>query len=230
MGPCWSLERTTTGGEDTAVPGVLWGTEGYCRGYEETFQGWWKTEGPPVTFRVGVNNDGNKGCYAQLSVAVSDGIAPYELPRFRVSRQDGLWSLAYRNAKVRIDPVHRTASRRVGEDATYVGTLREDALPLQPPPTPPSEQWIRRWHGSWKGRFAKLPFAVTLRFAGSDPNRIEGRISAPFTAKTFIGRFHGEMLVFRWKNRHIGLRLEEAGDTLVHVNYRGKVFRFRRKR
>ena len=49
-------------------------------------------------------------------------------------------------------------------------------------------------------------------------------------AKTFTGRFHGEMLVFRWRNRHVGLHMEPDGDTLVYNDYKGRVFRFRRKR
>ena len=43
--------------------------------------------------------------------------------------------------------------------------------------------------------------------------------------KNFTGRFHGEMLVFRWKNRHVGLLMEPDGDTVV---YKGRVSRFRR--
>ena len=49
-------------------------------------------------------------------------------------------------------------------------------------------------------------------------------------AKTFTGEFHGEMLVFRWKNRHVGLLMEPDGDTLVYTDYKGRVSRFRRVR
>ena len=33
----------------------------------------------------------------------------------------------------------------------------------------------------------------------------------PLMKKTFTGRFHGEMLVFRWRNRHVGLLMEPGG-------------------
>ena len=49
-------------------------------------------------------------------------------------------------------------------------------------------------------------------------------------AENFTGRFHGEMLVLRWRNRHVGLRMEPGGDALAYNDYRGRVFRFRRRR
>ena len=49
-------------------------------------------------------------------------------------------------------------------------------------------------------------------------------------AKNFTGRFHGEMLVFRWENRHVGLRMEPDGDVLVYTDDKGRVSRFRRVR
>ena len=49
-------------------------------------------------------------------------------------------------------------------------------------------------------------------------------------ADSFTGRFHGEMLVFRWKNRHVGLVMEPAGDAVVYNDYKGREFRFRRAR
>ena len=49
-------------------------------------------------------------------------------------------------------------------------------------------------------------------------------------SEAFTGRFHGEMLVFQWKNRHVGLVMETDGDTVVYHDYRGRVSRFRRVR
>jgi len=47
--------------------------------------------------------------------------------------------------------------------------------------------------------------------------------------QTFTGRFYGEMLVFRWRNRHVGLVMEPGGDVLVYTDYRGRIHRFRRR-
>ena len=90
-----------------------------------------------------------------------------------------------------------------------------------------------RWSvgtGSGGGRFANLPFPVTLQISGSGASQVQGKISALLMAQSFTGRFHGEMLIFRWRNRHVGLLMEPGGDTLVHINYEGKVFQFHRRR
>ena len=58
---------------------------------------------------------------------------------------------------------------------------------------------------------------------------VDGRISMLLMAETFTGRFHGEMLVFRWRNRHVGLVMDPGGDTIVYTDYNGTGFRFRRR-
>ena len=38
------------------------------------------------------------------------------------------------------------------------------------------------------------------------------------------------MLVFRWRNRYVGLVMDPEGDVLVYTDYKGRVSRFRRVR
>ena len=214
---------------------VMAGAERYCTGYEHTFHGAWTPEGrkgAPILFRVGANTGaGGRGCYAQLNVMEGRGIAPYELPRFRVETGDGgVWTLRYRDLHVVLDTGRRTAVHRQGGGPPRAGRLLDRPPPVgNVPPAPPARR-MERWSGRWRGRFASLPFPVTLRFSGAGANEVQGRISALLWARSFTGRFHGEMLVFRWRNRHVGLVMEEDGNSLVHVNYRGKVFRFHRRR
>ena len=37
------------------------------------------------------------------------------------------------------------------------------------------------------------------------------------------------MLVFRWRNRHVGLVMEPGGDVLTYHDYKGRTFHFRRR-
>ena len=210
------------------------GTERYCNRYEHTFHGAWTAEGregAPVLFRVGANTGADRrGCYAQLNVMMDRGIAPYELPRFRVETGDGgVWTLRYRTIFVTLDTERRTAAHRQGEGPLRTGRLLARPPPIGSIPPAPPARHMERWYGRWRGRFTNLPFPVTLRFSGTGANEVEGRISALLWARSFTGRFHGEMLIFQWRNRHVGLVMEEDGDSLVHVNYRGKVFRFHRR-
>ena len=71
---------------------------------------------------------------------------------------------------------------------------------------------------------------MTLWFDESGAGEVIGRISTLLMSEHFAGRFHGEMLVFQWKNRHVGLVMESDGDTVVYNDYRGRVSRFRRVR
>ena len=83
--------------------------------------------------------------------------------------------------------------------------------------------------GGGGGRFPGAPFPVALRLSDSGKeDRVQGHISMLLMVKNFTGRFHGEMLVFRWKNRHVGLLMEPDGDTVVYNDYKGRVSRFRR--
>ena len=209
------------------------GAERYCTRYEHTFHGAWtpdEQEGAPVLFRVGANTGADRrGCYAQLNVMADRGIAPYELPRFRVEKKGGVWTLRYRTISVTLDPERGTAVHRQGEGPPRTGRLLARPPPIgSVPPAPPARR-MERWYGRWRGRFAGLPFPVTLRFSGAGTNEVEGRISGLLMSRSFKGRFHGEMLVFRWRNRHVGLVMEEDGDSLVHVNYRGQAYRFHRR-
>lgn len=209
-------------------------TQRYCAGYETTFHGEWPkgedgTAESPVLFRIGVNA-GGKGCYAQLNVKTPPGIAPYELPRFQVEAGDGgEWTLRYRSFVFTVDPGRGTAVRIRGGEADQIGTLLEQPPPVREMLPAPSAERRSRWYGKWGGRISRQPFPVTLQFAESSSGEVEGRISMLLKKRDFIGRFHGEMLMFRWKNRHVGLVMEPDGDTLVYNDYRGRVYRFRRR-
>ena len=213
------------------------GTEHYCAGYERTFHGAWETgtgravAGPPVLFRIGANSRG-AGCYAQLNMRTPPGVAPYELPRFRAKAREGgtAWTLRYRAMVLEFDTKSGTVVRIEGGTVVRNGILlaRPPAVG-EPPPAPPARQ-RQRWYGRWRGRISGLPFPVTLRFSPSEGGRVRGGISMLLMTENFTGRFHGEMLVFRWRNRHVGLRMEPGGDTLAYNDYRGRVFRFRRRR
>ena len=210
------------------------GTEHYCTGYERTFHGEWtladvEGSGTPILFRIGTNADG-KGCYAQLNVMTPPGIAPYELPRFRAEARDGAWTLHYRDIVLDLDTGHGTAVRRQGAGSPWTGVLLARPPPVGDVRTVPPARQMERWYGKWRGRFANLPFPVTLQISGSGASQVQGKISALLMAQSFTGRFHGEMLIFRWRNRHVGLLMEPGGDTLVHINYEGKVFQFHRRR
>lgn len=224
----------TTATQRVPVSAAMAGTEDYCAGYEQTFHGKWTpveagTLGPPVLFRIGVNSRG-KGCYAQLNVMTPPGVAPFELPRFRADAGDDIWRLHYRGTVLEIDTARGTAVRRLGEEPPQSGTLLAHPPPVGEAPPPPTARQRARWYGKWRGRLSRLPFPVTLRFAESGTGEVVGRISSLLMRQTFRGRFHGEMLVFRWRNRHVGLVMEPGGDTLVYHDYRGRVHRFRRRR
>ena len=214
--------------------GAMAGTEDYCAGYEQTFNGTWASvepgaTGPPVLFRIGANADG-AGCYAQLNLATRSGVAPYELPRFQARERDAAaWTLRYRDIVLEVDPARGSAVRRKGGAPPRSGAL----LALSPqvgeaPPRPPSRQRAR-WYGKWRGRLSGIPFRVTLRFAEARAGEVTARISSLLMRRTFMGWFHGEMLVFRWRNRHVGLRMEPDGKAIVYNDYRGRVFRFQRR-
>ena len=216
------------------------GTERYCTGYDTTFHGVWgagKATGavagaaPPVLFRIGLN-PGGAGCYAQINVRTPPGVAPYELPRFRARAGPGgdAWTLRYRANVLEIDVGSGRVVRREGRSVVRSGLLLPEPPPVGEPLPPPSAKRRARWYGAWRGRFPGAPFRVTLRFNESFGGKVVGRISMLLMSKTFTGRFHGDMLVFRWKNRHVGLVMEPDGDTFVYTDYRGRVSRFRRTR
>ena len=214
------------------------GTEHYCTGYETTFHGAWEAgeggedaAGLPVLFRIGANA-GGEGCYAQLNVRTPPGVAPYELPRFGArARGGGAWILRYRKTVLEIDAGNGTVVRREGGGGPpRTGVLLANAPTVEDPPPPPPAPRRERWYGRWRGHFPGVPFPISLRFAASEAGRVQGRISSLLMAMTFTGRFHGEMLVFRWRNRHVGLVMDEGSDALVYTDYRGRVSRFRRVR
>ena len=225
-----------------AAPGAaaIAGTERYCAGYETTFHGEWKAgeasaggdgaAGPPVLFRIGVNA-GGEGCYAQLNVRTPPGVAPYELPRFGAeARGGGAWALRYRETVIEVDDGAGTVVRRQGGGPARTGVLLAETPAVEDPPPPSSDRRREPWYGRWEGRFPGVSFPIHLRFAPSEAGRMRGRISALLMAKAFTGRFHGELLVFRWRNRHVGLVMDPEGDELVYTDYKGRVSRFRRVR
>ena len=234
--------------EVPALPVVLegvamFGTERYCTGYDTTFHGVWeageagKAEAtgvggaPPVLFRIGLDV-GGAGCYAQLNVRTPPGVAPYELPRFRARAGPGggAWTLRYRAFVLEIDVGSGRVVRREGRNVVRSGLLLPGPPPVGEPLPPPSAERRSRWYATWRGRFPGVPFRVTLRFNESFAGEVVGRISMLLMSQTFTGRFHGDMLVFRWKNRHVGLVMEPDGDTLVYNDYRGRAARLRRVR
>ena len=214
------------------------GTEHYCTGYERTFHGEWETgadravAGPPVLFRIGAGPRG-AGCYAQLNVRTPPGVAPYELPRFRAkAREEGTaWMLRHREIVLEFDARKSgTVVRREGGNVVRRGVLLPEPPPVREYLPPPSAERRARWYGTWRGRFPGAPFRVTLRFNESGAGEVIGRISMLLMSEHFAGRFRGEMLVFQWKNRHVGLVMEPDGNTVVYHDYRGRVSRFRRVR
>ena len=216
---------------------ALAGTEDYCTGYERTFHGVWsgggeeETGARPVLFRIGVNAARGEGCYAQLNVMSPLGVAPYELPRFRAEAGgDGAWTLRYRDIVLEIDPAGGRAVRRAGSAPPRSGALlaRPPRVGDAPPLAPARQR--ARWYGKWRGRLSGVPFRVTLRFSDAGGGRVHGRISSLLMNQAFTGRFHGEMLVFRWRNRHVGLVMEPGGHALVYNDYKGRTYRFRRRR
>lgn len=234
LSPFAAAAGATTAKQGAPVSPAMAGTEDYCAGYEQTFNGKWTAveagaSGPPVLFRIGVNAPG-EGCYAQLNVMTPPGVAPFELPRFRAEAGDDTWRLRYRDTVLEIDTARGTAVRRQGEEPPQTGILLAHPPPVGEAPPPPTARQRARWYGKWRGRLSRLPFPVTLRFAESGTGEVVGRISSLLMRQTFTGRFHGEMLVFRWRNRHVGLVMEPGGDTLVYHDYRGRVHRFRRRR
>ena len=222
--------------ESLPTASAMAGTEDYCNGYERTFHGEWTgwggagASGTPILFRIGANA-GGEGCYAQLNVMAPPGVAPYELPRFRAEAQDGTaWTLRYGDIVLSLDPGSETAVRRQGTGDPWTGVLRARPPAIAGAQPAPSTRQMERWNGKWTGRFADLPLRVTLRLSPSGANEVTGRISTWLGKKSFTGRFHGELLVFRWKNRHVGLVMEPGGDTLVYTDYKGRIARFRRPR
>ena len=225
--------------EEMAMPG----TERYCTGYDTTFHGAWgaaeageaeatvAVAAPPVLFRIGLNAGGS-GCYAQLNARTPPGVAPYELPRFRVRAGPGGdgWTFRYRADVLEIDVRSGRVVRREGVNVVRSGFLLPRSPPVGEPLPPPSAERRARWYGAWRGRFPGVPFRVTLRFDESSAGEVMGRMSMLLMSQTFAGRFHGDMLVFRWKNRHVGLVMEPDGGTFVYNDYRGRVSRFRRVR
>ena len=213
------------------------GTERYCTGYDTTFHGVWEggrgtaVAASPVLFRIGLN-PGGAGCYAQINVRIPPGVAPYELPRFRARAGPGgnTWTLRYRAVALEIDVGSGRVIRREGGAAVRKGRLLPEPPPVGKTLPPPSAERRGRWYGTWRGRFPGAPLRVTLRFNESSAGRIMGRMSMVLMSQDFIGRFQGDMLVFRWKNRHVGLIMEPGGDNLVYNDYRGRVSRFRRVR
>ena len=219
------------------------GTERYCAGYDTTFYGVWGAgEGggaretvagaaPPVLFRIGLNA-GGAGCYAQLNVRTPPGVAPYELARFRAKPgpSGDTWTLRYRADVLEIDVGSGRVVRRAGENAVRSGLLLPGLPPVGESLPPPSAERRAPWYGTWRGRFPGVPMRVTLRFKESSAGEVTGRISMLLMSQNFTGRFHGDMLVFQWKNRHVGLLMEPDGDTVVYNDYRGRVSRFRRTR
>ena len=219
------------------------GTERYCAGYDTTFHGVWGAgeageaeatvagAAPPVLFRIGLNA-GGAGCYAQLNVRTPPGVAPYELARFRARAGPGgdTWTLRYRADIIEIDVGSGRVVRREGENPARSGLLLPGPPPVGGHLPPPSAERRARWYGTWRGRFPGAPLRVTLRFNESSAGGVSGRISMFLMSQNFTGRFHGDMLVFQWKNRHVGLLMEPDGDTFVYNDYRGRVSRFRRTR
>lgn len=236
---CHGAAAETPTLEDAAMSG----TERYCTGYDTTFHGVWESgeageaeatvagAAPPVLFRIGLNA-GGAGCYAQLNVRTPPGVAPYELPRFRAKAGPGggAWSLRYRAIVLEIDVGSGRVVRREGGSVVRSGLLLPGPPPVGEPLPPPSAERRSRWYATWRGRFPGVPFRVTLRFNESFGGEVVGRISMLLMSQTFTGRFHGDMLVFRWKNRHVGLVMEPDGDTLVYNDYRGRTARLRRVR
>ena len=234
--------------ETPALPVVLEevamaGTERYCTGYDTTFHGVWgageageaeatvDVAAPPVLFRIGVNASG-PACYSQLNVRKPPGVAPYELARFQARAGPGgdAWTLRYRANVLEIDVGSGRVVRREGRSVVQSGLLLSGPPPVGEHLSPPSAERRARWYGTWRGRFPGVPFRVTLRFNETFAGEIIGRISMLLMSEAFTGRFHGEMLVFQWKNRHVGLVMEADGDTVVYNDYRGRVSRFRRVR
>ena len=218
------------------------GTERYCTGYETTFHGEWEAgeageaeatgagAAPPVLFRIGVNA-GGAACYAQLNVMTPPGVTPYELPRFGAKARDGgAWTLRYRETVLEVDTGNGTVVRRGGGIVTRIGVLRPEAPPIEAPPPPASAGQRERWYGKWRGRFPGVPFWIGLCFAASRAGGVRGRISSLLMAQTFEGWFHGEMPVFRWRNRHVGLVMDPEGDVLVYTDSKGQVSWFGRRR
>ena len=226
------------------VAAAMAGTERYCTGYDTTFHGVWEGGGrgaavaaSPVLFRIGLN-PGGTGCYAQLNVRTPPGVAPYEFPRFRAGAGPGaepgpggdMWTLRYQDAAIEINVGSGRVIRREGAKAVRKGRLLPEPPPVGKPLPPPSAQRMERWYGTWRGRFPGAPLRVTLRFAESSAGEVMGRMSMVLMSQDFTGRFHGDMLVFRWKNRHVGLIMEPDGGHFVYNDYRGRVSRFRRVR
>ena len=183
----------------------------------------------PVSFRIGANA-GGAGCHAQLNVMAPPGVAPYELRRSRAKAKEGtVWTLRYRGIVLIVDTERGTVVRRESGEVTRTGVLLARPPGVEdPPPAPPARQ-RERWYGRGRGRFPGLPFPVNLRLSAVGAGRVQGRISMLLMSETFAGRFHGEMLVFRWRDRHVGFVMERGSDAIVYNDYRGRVFRFRRR-
>ena len=240
IGAGWGLGLTWAVGAhaglmETASPvRALTGTEAYCSGYETTFHGEWRDESgkelaSPVLFRIGVN-DNRRGCYAQLNILRPSGIAPYELPRFRATvEHDGSRTLRYQDRVLEIDPREGTAVSSKGKSVFRVGVLLDRPPEVEEIPPPPPARQRERWYGKWRGRFPGLPARVTLRFSPAGADRVMGRASMLLLRESFIGYFHGDMLIFQWRNRHVGLLMEPDGDEFVYTDYKWRVFRFRRR-
>lgn len=235
LSPIAAAGGGTTARQGEPATAAMAGTEDYCAGYEKTFHGEWAAaeagaSGPPVLFRIGANARG-AGCYAQLNLATPSEVAPFEHTGFRARERDGAaWTLRDRPVVLEVDTARGTVVRREGRNVTRTGVLLTRPPSVgEPPPTPPAGQRAR-WYGKWRGRLSRLPLRVTLRFSESRTGEVIGKVSSLLMRQTFMGWFHGDMLIFRWRNRHVGLCMEPDGKAIVYNDYKGRAFRFHRRR
>ena len=134
-----------------------------------------------------------------------------------------MWTLRYRGRVLEVDTGRGAAVQRDAEKVTLSGVLLPGPPAIGERRPHASDQPRERWYGSWRGRFPGAPFPVALRLSGAEAGQVRGRISMLLMADTFMGWHHGEMLIFRWKNRHVGLLMEPDGDTLVYNDYKGRI-------
>ena len=217
-------------------------TERYCVGYERTFHGEWETgadravAGPPVLFRIGANSRG-AGCYAQLNMRTPPGVAPYELPRFRARAKGGgtAWTASL--------PRNRSGVRHEEREpwsAARAGTWFETASC-----SPDRRPWANRRPRTSRSATAALVREVARSHLGSSVpgdhswQILPGR-AGPRTG-TDIDASHGSRTSHRpVPRRDARLSLAQPTRRTAHGirrrhprlrnDYRGRVFRFRRRR